>query len=66
MDESELITSLQRAVDASPEDVTLRLHLAQMLIGAGRGQEAVAHAAAVLQRDPDSQTARGLMSQPSI
>jgi SpoVK/Ycf46/Vps4 family AAA+-type ATPase len=58
----DLIDSLGRAVAASPDDGTLRLHLAQLLVDAGRAAEAVEHAAAVLQRDPGSAAARKLMS----
>lgn len=57
-----LIESLQRAVDAAPDDRALRLHLAQLLVDAGRAPEAVQHAAAVLQRDPASGEARALMA----
>ena len=35
-----LIGSLLRAVEASPQDVPLRLHLAALLLDAGRGAEA--------------------------
>lgn len=58
----DLIASLARAVAASPDDLTLRLHLAEQLVAAGRGAEAVEHAAAVLQRDPGSAHARALMT----
>lgn len=52
MEHNDLIASLARAVEAAPDDNTLRLHLAQVLVDGGRGGEAVAHLAAVLQRDP--------------
>lgn len=58
-----VIESLSRAVEAAPDDVPLRLHLAELLIGAGRGDEAVGHAAAALAVDPASTRARELMSQ---
>lgn len=58
-----LIDSLLRAVAASPNDVALRLHLAQLLVDAGRGAEAIEHAATILQRDPGSAQARELMAQ---
>jgi SpoVK/Ycf46/Vps4 family AAA+-type ATPase len=61
MDDS-LIESLQRAVDAAPTDAALRLHLGQLLVNAGRGSEAVGHAATVLAQDPSSVAARDLMS----
>ncbi|MEU0267075.1 AAA family ATPase [Nocardioides sp. NPDC006303] len=58
-----LIDSLLRAVAASPDDATLRLHLAQLLVDASRGAEAIEHAATVLQQDPGSAQARELMAQ---
>lgn len=58
-----LIDSLQRAVEAAPDDTTLRLHLADQLVSAGRGSEAIEHAAAVLQREPGSEQARELMTR---
>lgn len=58
-----LITSLQAAVSASPQDITLRLHLAELLVGAGRGEEAIAHVATALAQDPASTLARDLMAR---
>jgi SpoVK/Ycf46/Vps4 family AAA+-type ATPase len=60
-DADPVLDSLRRAVDAQPDDVPLRLHLATLLIGAGRADEAVAACAAALQRDPGSSAARALM-----
>lgn len=60
---SDLIDSLVRAVAASPDDLPLRVHLAQLLVEAGRGDEAVEHCGAVLQRDPSHGTARELMAR---
>jgi AAA+ superfamily predicted ATPase len=57
-----LIESLTAAVAARPDDVALRLHLAELLIAAGRAEEAVAHAAQVLARDPANAAARRAMS----
>jgi SpoVK/Ycf46/Vps4 family AAA+-type ATPase len=54
----ELLASLRAAVDAAPDDVALRLHLADLLLGAGEQEEAVRQAAQVLVRDP--QNARAL------
>jgi SpoVK/Ycf46/Vps4 family AAA+-type ATPase len=59
----ELIASLAAAVDRAPGDLALRLHLADLLVSAGRGDEAVSQLAAVLQQDPGSQAARQLMSR---
>ncbi len=62
MTDADLIASLQRAVDTTPEDAALRLHLAELLVGAGRAGEAVPHLALALQQDPTSQRARTLMA----
>ncbi|RSS82247.1 AAA family ATPase [Streptomyces sp. WAC05292] len=59
--QSPLIRSLRTAVDAAPEDVPLRLHLAEMLLAAGRHDAAVAEAAAALQHAPGDGAARELM-----
>jgi SpoVK/Ycf46/Vps4 family AAA+-type ATPase len=51
-----LLESLRTAVDAAPEDVTLRLHLARLLAESGeRGErgESVRQAAIILQHDPE-------------
>ena len=63
MADDALLESLRRAVEASPEDAALRLHLAELLVGADLGDEAVPHLAAVLERDPSSARARELMSR---
>jgi SpoVK/Ycf46/Vps4 family AAA+-type ATPase len=52
-----LLASLRAAVEAAPDDLALRTHLAAMLAGAGRRDEAIREAAAVLQRDPDNSQA---------
>src|SRR3984885_4487303 len=57
-----LIASLRKAVEAMPDDVPLRLHLATMLLQAGQRDEAVRHLGAVLQRDPASADALRLLS----
>lgn len=59
----DLVASLIAAVERAPDDLPLRLHLAQLLIGVGRHPEAVAHCAAVLQQSPGNETARSLMTQ---
>ena len=61
MSDSPLIDSLTAAVEARPDDLTLRLHLAELLVGAGRGAEAIGHAAQVLAREPGNETAQRLM-----
>ena len=62
MTDADLITSLERAVDAAPADAALRLHLAELLVAADRAGEAVTHVALVLQHDPTCEQARGLMT----
>jgi SpoVK/Ycf46/Vps4 family AAA+-type ATPase len=57
-----LIDSLTAAVAARPEDVALRLHLAELLVAAGRSGEAIGHAAQVLARDPGNEAARRVMT----
>ncbi|MGW2366241.1 ATP-binding protein [Streptomyces sp. NPDC001667] len=63
MSESPLIMSLRTAVEAAPDDVPLRLHLAQLLLDAGLGQDAIAHVAAALQREPGNTEAQALMAR---
>jgi SpoVK/Ycf46/Vps4 family AAA+-type ATPase len=57
-----LLESLRSAVDAAPDDVTLRLHLARLLAEAGKNGEAVRHAAVILQQDPTHQGAVDLIA----
>ncbi|BCJ46602.1 cell division control protein 48 CDC48 [Actinoplanes ianthinogenes] len=57
-----LIESLIAAVQGRPDDLPLRLHLAELLVAAGRGAEAIEHAAQVLSREPGNATARTLMT----
>jgi len=56
-----LIASLAAAVEARPDDVPLRLHLAELLLGAGRQPEAVGHLARALQQEPGDPAAQELM-----
>lgn len=56
-----VIASLQRAVDAAPQDIALRMHLAELLVGAGRGSEAVVHCATVLAAQPGHDGAQAFM-----
>ncbi|QIK73612.1 AAA family ATPase [Propioniciclava coleopterorum] len=58
-----LIDSLLKAVAASPHDVPLRLHLADLLLAEGRSGEAIAQAAYALQTDPTSAEAQALMAR---
>ena len=58
-----LIESLLRAIDASPEDLPLRLHVAELLLAQGHSGEAIAQIAAVLQRDPGAEDALAAMAR---
>jgi SpoVK/Ycf46/Vps4 family AAA+-type ATPase len=59
--EPTVLDSLRKAVEAMPDDVPLRLHLATMLLQAGQRDEAVRQIGAVLQRDPGNEHAFGLL-----
>ncbi|MFE9647971.1 AAA family ATPase [Streptomyces sp. NPDC006365] len=59
--ESPLIQSLRSAVAAAPDDVPLRLHLAELLLTAGHFDAAVTEAAVALQHAPADAQARELM-----
>lgn len=48
-----LIEALRKAVENDPENVSLRLHLAQVLLGASQAAEAIEHSTFVLARQPD-------------
>ncbi len=63
MSGDDLIGSLQRAVEAAPDDAALRTHLAELLLAAGRRSEVVPHAAHLLHLDPGSAAGRALMYQ---
>lgn len=58
-----LLASLRVAVEANPDDVPLRQHLAELLCEAGLLPEAVGHAARLLSITPDSEAARALMAR---
>ena len=62
--EPTVLDSLRKAIDAMPDDVPLRLHLATLLLGAGQRDEAVRHLGAVLQRDPGNARAMSLLTEP--
>ena len=63
--EPTVLDSLRKAIDAMPDDVPLRLHLATLLLGAGQRDEAVRHLGAVLQRDPGNAQALTLLREPA-
>ncbi|MBO0805886.1 MAG: ATP-binding protein [Nocardiopsaceae bacterium] len=58
-----VLDSLRAAVDAMPDDVPLRLHLAGLLLRASHRDEAIRHLGAVLQRDPGNAEALALLTQ---
>ncbi|MDP0397762.1 AAA family ATPase [Tsukamurella strandjordii] len=62
-EESPLLASLRAAVAASPDDVALRVHYAELLLDAGRADEAVAEAALALSRAPSDAPARALLAR---
>ncbi len=57
----ELLESLRKAVEAMPEDLALRLHLATMLQEAGFNDEMIRQVGAILQRDPGNAAAMALL-----
>ena len=59
-----LIASLEAAVAAAPDDVPLRVHLATLLIRAGRPSDAIRQAAAALERDPACEEALAIIRGP--
>ncbi|MEU8075604.1 AAA family ATPase [Catellatospora citrea] len=58
-----LIESLLAAVAARPDDVPLRLHVAELLVAADRAGEAIAQLAAVLAQQPQHEQAQALMAR---
>ena len=58
-----LLQSLRAAVGSNPDDVELRLHLAELLVAGGLGQEAIGHLGAVLAQVPDEVRAQQLMTR---
>src|SRR5690242_17248196 len=52
MTDDPLLASLLDAVERNPDDVPLRLHVAELLLTRGRPADAIAHCGVVLQRDP--------------
>ncbi len=63
MSDGDLFDSLRAAVSAAPDDVRLRLHLAELLAERGRADEAIRELSEVLARDPASEDARTLMTR---
>ena len=52
-----IIPAIAAAVQSSPDNVPLRLHLATLLMDAGRPGEALEHCALILSRQPDNRAA---------
>ena len=63
--DSTVLASLRKAVEAMPDDVPLRVHLASLLLQAGQRDEAIRHVGAVLQRDPANAEALALLQAPA-
>ncbi|PZF98803.1 ATP-binding protein [Micromonospora deserti] len=63
MSSDPLIDSLSAALDGRPDDLPLRLHLAALLLDAGRDGEAIAHIGQALARDPGNTEAKALMQR---
>ena len=63
--EQPLLDSMRKAVEAMPDDVPLRVHLATMLMGAGLRDEAVRQVGAILQREPGNTVALALLQAPA-
>jgi SpoVK/Ycf46/Vps4 family AAA+-type ATPase len=61
--EPTVLDSLRRAVEAMPDDVPLRLHLATLLLRSGQRDEAVRQLGAVLQREPGNAAALDLLRE---
>ena len=60
-----VLASLRKAVEAMPDDVPLRVHLASLLLQAGQRDEAIRHVGAVLQREPGNAEALALLQAPA-
>jgi len=63
--EPAVITSLRRAVEAMPDDLALRLHLAGLLLEAGRREESIRHLGAIVHADPANGEALALLQRAS-
>ena len=63
MPDDVLLTSLLTAVEAAPEDVPLRLHVAGLLAERGRPAEALQHCSQALARNPGNAEALALLQR---
>jgi SpoVK/Ycf46/Vps4 family AAA+-type ATPase len=64
--EEDLIRELSAAVERTPDALELRLHLAELLMAAGRYPEALSQCSAALSQDPASQAALALLGRCSV
>jgi hypothetical protein len=62
----EVLDSLRKAVEAMPDDLALRLHLATLLSMAGLRDEMIRHVGAILQRDPGNAPAMALLTGTGV
>lgn len=65
MAQDALIRELAAAVERSPEVLSLRLHLAELLLQDGRATEALGHCSTALTRDPGNTEALALLQRCS-
>jgi ATP-dependent 26S proteasome regulatory subunit len=63
MSDDVLLSSLLSAVDAAPDDVPLRLHVAGLLAERGRPADALQHCSLALARDPGNTEALALLQR---
>ncbi|BCJ31391.1 ATP-binding protein [Actinocatenispora sera] len=61
MTDPDLLASLAAAVQARPDDLPLRLHLAELLLAADRPDDALTQLSAALAQDPADERTRTLM-----
>ena len=61
-----MISAIEAAVAADPGNVALRLHLGELLLDAGRTDEALAHALTVLVEAPDHRDALRLAAEAGL
>jgi SpoVK/Ycf46/Vps4 family AAA+-type ATPase len=65
-DDPSVLRVLRAAVDAEPEDAQLRLHLAEVLLGAGRPDEALTECRVVIAANPDDGGAAALAARAAM
>ena len=62
----EVITALEASVAAQPDNIPLRLHLAGLLLDAGRPSDALRHGAEILGRSPGHDGALSIVSRATL